>query len=235
MRRLQAFVFDLDGTLLDTEILWVRATEAFLRDRGLDIDADEVMGIVYGRAWRDVHAALRARFPVLAMDLETMEDAMRPYFLALRDREDIRIPGSIGLLRRLAASYPVCIVSGSGRRDVADGIALMQVSDGLSFFLASEDYERGKPDPACFLQAAERFGVPPDACMVFEDSAAGIRAAKAAGMHCTALVRKGRPRQNVSAADLALSDLADFSVADYEARWASERDGAARHCDRMTG
>ena len=80
----------------------------------------------------------------------------------------------------------------------------------LSFSIAAEDYTRGKPDPECFLLAARRLAVPPAQCMVFEDSAAGVRAAKAAGMACVALVREGRPRQDVSAADLVVRDLTDF-------------------------
>jgi HAD superfamily hydrolase (TIGR01509 family) len=205
-----AYIFDLDGTLIDAEILWVEATRRFLEASGCPISHDETVQMVYGRAWQDVYKDIVRRFPAIGMSRDVMNEAMKPYFVRLRNARDIRIPGSIALLQRLAARAPVCIVSGSGRREVAEGIALMGIEAHLSFYLGSEDYSPGKPDPACFLAAAERLGVPAAQCVVFEDSAAGVLAAKRAGMYCVALVRDGMPRQDVSPADRVLRDLAEF-------------------------
>jgi len=107
----------------------------------------------------------------------------------------------------------VAIVSGSTRRQVAAAIELMAIEDHLQFYLGSEDYPYGKPDPSCFLLAARRLGVAPDRCLVFEDSTAGVRAAKAAGMRCIALYRPGHHAQNLTGADEVLTDLADFDAA----------------------
>ena len=91
----------------------------------------------------------------------------------------------------------------------------MGVEDVVRLFLGTEDYAEGKPDPACFLLAARMLAVPPESCLVFEDSAAGVIAAKAATMTCVALQRPGRPAQDVSLADEVLSDLADFRLEKY--------------------
>ena len=215
---LNAFIFDLDGTLVDTEVLWVEATRTYLNSIGCDLPAEDALDIVYGKSWRSVHAHLLNRFPALNMNLEEMDDALRPWFLKLRDSEDVRIHGSVSLLRRLATQGPVCIVSGANRRDIADSIALMEVSDAVTFFLGSEDYLQSKPAPDCFLMAARKMDVPPDCCLVFEDSAAGVRAAKAAGMRCVALVRNDRPVQDIVDADLVIDDLEDFSLEAFERR-----------------
>ena len=69
--------------------------------------------------------------------------------------------------------------------------------------------------PACFLLGAERLGLPPSECLVFEDSTAGIRAAKAAGMVCVALQRPGRPPQDTRRADEVLADLAESRLQKY--------------------
>ena len=62
---------------------------------------------------------------------------------------------------------------------------------------------------------AEKLGLPPSECLVFEDSSAGVKGAKSADMHCVALVQQGRPPQDVSGADLVLNNLSEFSLEDY--------------------
>ena len=209
---IRALLFDLDGTLLDTEVLWVRAMCAYLADQGLALTPDEATALVYGHSWHDIYTALAAREPRLAMGEMRMGAALHPYFERLRASTDPRIPGSVALLQRLSASSPVAVVSGSPRADVAEGLALMGIAGCVRFYLGSEDYASGKPAPACFLLAARRLDVPPETCLVFEDSSAGVRAAKAAGMACVALVRPGAPVQDVSAADWVLGDLAAFDL-----------------------
>ncbi len=206
----RAYVFDLDGTLLDTEILWVNATSCLLREWGLPLHDSEVLAIVYGHAWPDVYETLRRRLPALPMTRERMERAMSARLNVLRRDTDVRIAGSIALLERLAEQSPVCIVSGSPRADVDLGVRIMGLAGKIRFHLGAEDYAPGKPHPAGFLLAAGRLGVLPRDCVVFEDSSAGVAAAKAAGMRCVALRREGRPRQDVDGADLVLPDLAGF-------------------------
>ncbi len=209
---IRAFLFDLDGTLLDTEILWVRAMRAYLADQGLALTLEEATALVYGHSWHDIYTQLAAREPRLAIGERVMGAALRAYFLRLRASTDVRIPSSVSLLQRLAAVAPVAVVSGSPRAEVASGLALMGVESSVRFYLGSEDYASGKPDPACFLLAARRLDMAPEECLVFEDSSAGVRAAKAAGMVCVALARPGAPVQDVAAADWVLGDLAAFDL-----------------------
>jgi mannitol-1-/sugar-/sorbitol-6-phosphatase len=209
---LRAFLFDLDGTLQDSEILWVAATRAYLADRGVALAEAEATRLVYGHSWRDVYAGMVRLAPDLAPPgMAAVGDALRPYYLRLRQTTDIRIPGSVALLRTLSRDYPVAIVSGATRHDVADSIEQMGVGDCVRFYLGAEDYGAGKPEPACYLLAAQRLALPPATCLVFEDSAAGVRAAKAAGMRCVALRRPGAPAQDLAAADEVAAGLEGFS------------------------
>ena len=211
---IRAFFFDLDGTLLDTEVLWVQATRGFLQAHGADCTPEEASELVYGRSWRDVYAEMVRRFPQTDCGMDRAGAELRVHLQRLRAVSDVRITGSIELLVRLAAEHPVAIVSGSPRLDIADSVTLMGIGPCVRFFLGAEDYGPGKPDPACYLLAAEMMRVAPSDCLVFEDSAAGVRAAKAAGMRCVALVRPGAPRQDVASADLALDNLAKFELSD---------------------
>jgi HAD superfamily hydrolase (TIGR01509 family) len=206
---IQAYAFDLDGTLIDSEILWVEATHSYLSERGCALSHAAAVELVYGRSCLDIYADLARRFP-LDMAEQALDVELRERVARLRASRDLVIPGSVALLRRLAKSYPVCVVSGSTRHDVAIGLDLAGVRDDVAFFLGAEDYAPGKPDPACYRAAADRLGVPPAACLVFEDSRAGVCAARAAGMRVVALARPGLPPQDFSAADRVVTDLGEL-------------------------
>ena len=106
----------------------------------------------------------------------------------------------------------MCIVSGNGRRDVAEAVAYLGIEKYIRFFLGCEDYSPGKPDPSGFLLAASRVDVSPRQCLVFEDSGVGVQAAKKAGMACVALWRRKAPARELSEADEVLEDLAQFDL-----------------------
>lgn len=216
---IRAVLFDLDGTLVDTESLWAQALSAYLGDLGCVCPAADVLQIVLGHAWSDIYRAITTRFPQLTRcGMSAMGVGLRPYYLQRRATQDISIPGSVALFKRLAQTYPMAVVSGSPRIDVGDGLASTGIATLTQFYLGSEDYARGKPDPTCYCLAAARLGVSAADCLVFEDSCAGVLAAKAAGMFCVALKRPNAPPQDVSAADLILTDLAGFQLDDLSAR-----------------
>ncbi len=212
---IDAYIFDMDGTLLDSEILWVESVGKCLEDFGIRLSREEAIEIVYGISWCDIYPELRGRFPGFGLGYEQFVSAVDGIFAKLQHTRDIRIHSSIELLLQLAREYPVCIVSGSHESAVSHGIDLMNVGQDIRFYLSAADFEPGKPAPTCFLMAAERLETDAGRCLVFEDSRVGVQAAKAAGMHCVALSRPDRPVQDVSMADLVLEDLGEFSVDDY--------------------
>ena len=213
----QAVFFDLDGTLVDTELLWARALTGLLADHGQPADEPMIVRIVYGHAWSAIYREIVTRFPALAgIGLAAMAEELRPYYLRLREAGSIAIPGSVACLRQLAAAYPVAIVSGSPRLEIGDALNLIGLTDCVRFYIGSEDYNDGKPDPTCYRQAAGILGVDPARCVVIEDSRAGVRAAKAAGMKCVALARPFAIPQDVQMADQIVASLEAFSCADVE-------------------
>jgi len=205
---MKAAIFDLDGTLMDSEILWVEGMCRYLDKRGYATAYDRILKMVYGHSWRQVYADVMKMFPLPGVTIATMEVDLRHEIQTLhRERGDIIIHSSVAFLRTLATMVPVCIVSGSPCADIDHSIKRMKIEEAVTFFIGAEQYGPGKPDPTCFLMARERLQVPAEECVVFEDSSAGVRAAKAAGMRCVALARPGLPAQDVSAADLVVADL----------------------------
>jgi HAD superfamily hydrolase (TIGR01509 family) len=88
----------------------------------------------------------------------------------------------VALARSFAGKKPMAVASGGHRRIVLNTLRALGICDLFQAIVTSEDYKRGKPSPDPFLEAALRLGVPPEACLVFEDTATGIAAANAAGM-----------------------------------------------------
>ena len=212
MPTLQAILFDMDGTLVDSEVIWVDAIEKALRQRGVEITHADVVGLVYGHAWPDIYREIARRHPGAYASRQAMEAVTVPLYMQSHRQRDIRIHPSISLLRTLAQSYPVAIVSGSTRARIQATIDEVQIADCIATFVGCEDVPVGKPDPAPFLLGARRLGVPAPACLVFEDSAAGVQAAKAAGMRCVALCRENARGQDLTAADQVLTSLAAFDL-----------------------
>jgi len=210
----KAFIFDLDGTLIDSEMLWVAAMVAYLADHGCVTSRQEMMKVVVGHSWFDIYRKVIALAPQLStVTIQEMALQLRSYYIKqCEDSGSILIPTSVSLLKALAKDYPVIIVSGSPHNDVENAVRLMEAEANVKFVLGAEDYPRGKPAPDGFLLGAKKLGVAPNHCVVFEDSTAGVRSAKAAGMYCVALSRPTEHPQDISPADWVLEDLSDFSV-----------------------
>lgn len=210
----RAFFFDLDGTLVDTEPAWIDAVRNCLADCSISMSDNELETLIFGRSWIDIHADLSREHPERCGNRHHMEKMINHHFSMIRKERDSSISGSVQLLMNLASNWPVAIVSGSGRNIIESFIIDLGIADHVSFFIGCEDYPAGKPDPACYLMAAKRLEIDPSCCTVFEDSHAGVRAAKAAGMRCIALKRPGALPQDLSHADAILPDLALFTIPD---------------------
>ena len=208
---IRAACFDLDGTLVDTEHIWSRATGNYLSELGCAMDPAELDRLVYGHAWSLIYARLASLFPEIfaRRPIQTAAAELQLHYERLRDDPaSIIIPSSLEFFKKTAAQMPVTIVSGSPRGAIRECLELMGVAHLVPFYIGSEDYAQGKPDPTCYLLAAQQFNLPPGECAAIEDSSAGVRSAKAAGMYCVALQRlHDGPIQDVQDADVVVSDL----------------------------
>ncbi len=211
--RYDAALFDMDGTLVDSERMYGISLSRSLKERDYILDEEQAVQLIYGRAWCDVYKDLQEIFPDLVVGIDELDQMLLVHFHALQKEspEDFIISGSRILLKKLAQQMPVVIVSGSTRQHLAHFIALLEIADDIQFYIGSEDYAQGKPSPEPYLQAAERLGVLPERCVVFEDSHVGVLAAKAAGTHCVALQRPGCFMQDVSTADHIVEDLGQWA------------------------
>ena len=211
-----AAFFDLDGTLIDREPLMQEAIRQVTESRGLGFTDDELAPLV-GRAWQDVYVALDIA-PRTGWDLEQfLAEVLDCGEALLRGGYETRVlDGGVELITRLAdQGVPVWMVTGSLRREADLAIEQLGIATVLGGSLAAEDYRRGKPDPECYLAAADRVGVAAAVgrCLVVEDSHPGVAAGIAAGMRVLATADANRPPDHPSHQDLAAAHVVVPSLA----------------------
>jgi HAD superfamily hydrolase (TIGR01509 family) len=172
-------IFDCDGVLIDSELISAQMLIAELATLGVQVDLDYVARHFLGRSYPTVMAQIRNDF---ALNLPaSFEDAYRARLLAAFERSLAVMPGVVRVLRDLV--LPFCVATSSSPRRVEQSLrmtGLWPLAEGRVF--TASEVARGKPAPDLFLHAAARMGVPPQRCLVVEDSLTGIRSARAAGM-----------------------------------------------------
>src|SRR2546425_11562074 len=176
--RFDLVIFDCDGVLIDSELLSVRADRETLAECGIELSIEEILERYTGISFAATVADLEARHGRLPADFA---DRRRRRLWPLFDSELQAIPGVSAVIDALTCK--ACVAS-SGRPDrLRHTLSLVGFYDRFhpNIFSAVE-VAHGKPAPDLFLHAAERMGVPPERCVVIEDSLPGVTAAVAAGM-----------------------------------------------------
>lgn len=177
----RAVVFDMDGLLFDTEVLYRDAVLAAAREHDLELPLE-----LYLRAIGLTHEATRdlltGHFGP-SFDFERLWGASAARFHAMIASQRYLKAGVEELLDALdAAGLKRAIATSSSHASVERNLKHHGMIDRFHIVVANGDYARSKPNPDPFLTAAARLGVPPADCLALEDSYNGIRAASAAGM-----------------------------------------------------
>jgi len=224
MSEIDAVVFDLDGLLLDTEQVWDEVREALVRERGgrwHDRAQADMMGMSSHEWSRYLHEELGLPEPPEELNRLVVERMEERY----RDGLPV-IDGAVDAVRRMAERWPLGLASSSNRPLIDLALDRMGVADLFHATVSSEEVERGKPAPDVYLEAARRLGVPPERAAAVEDSASGIRAAKAAGMRVVAIPNRHFPPGDdvLALADVRLDSLAELTPDAVES--ASSRRGS---------
>jgi len=210
---IQAVVFDLDGVLLDSERLWDQARR------------DVTIG--HNGRWRaDATAAMLGMSSVewsrymrgtLGVDLapDQIVDLVVASLLEQYRRKLPLVPGAVAAVQRIGRRWPLALASSAGRPVIDTVLAVAGLQHEFQATVASEEVPRGKPAPDVYLEAASRLGQPPLACAAVEDSANGIRSARAAGLRVVAIPNRDYPppASVLAKAQLVIDSLADLTVA----------------------
>jgi HAD superfamily hydrolase (TIGR01509 family) len=183
---LQAVLWDMDGTLVDSEPVWVRVQIAVLAELGATWTAEDAMTLV-GSDLGDALKVWMARLPAGTIEPEVL--AGRIYGEVIRSlKEGVELrPGALELLTGLKAAGIPCALVSASYRTMIEAVLSHLPPDLFDVVVAGDEVRNGKPHPEPYLTAAAELGVDPVDCVVIEDSPGGTKSGTEAGAFVVAV------------------------------------------------
>lgn len=205
--------WDVDGTLVDSEPLHLKALEAVCREHDVDISdfgAEPFVGVAIDNVWRLIGRRFGSSMGQnekegLETFRRTIDDQYQHGVSKLR-----AMPGAVEAVRWLAEmNVPMCAVSNSGASTVEANLKAIGVHEFFSFTVTLDDVDNPKPHPEPYRRAVERLGVPAGRVLAVEDSASGHQSAQAAGL-AVLLLGAGAGKECQTSVFYCSRDLRDF-------------------------
>ena len=177
----RALIFDCDGTLADTMPIHYEAWQKILPPRGIPFDERRFYQLG-GMPTAKIIELLSAETGVPIGDVHALVAEKESHFLSLL--HEVRpLAEVVEIAARYRGELPIAVATGGYRSVIEQTLAFIGIQDWFDASVCAEDTARHKPEPDVFLEAAKRLGnIPPQLCVVFEDTDIGLEAARRAGM-----------------------------------------------------
>lgn len=215
----RAAIFDMDGTLVDSESYWRIAEREVFGAVGVEV-TDELAAVTAPMTPRQVTEFWYGVRPWTGRSFEELEQAVIARVAEQFRERCLVLPGVHEVLARCSEQgWRVALASNSPALLCELVLDEMGIAHCFEAVVSADDVEQGKPDPSIYLLAASRLGVRPRECLAFEDSLTGVRAARAAGMSVVAIPSTGQTLPE-TAPHLLLSGLDQFGMEHARRLWA---------------
>ena len=210
---MKAVIFDMDGVIIDSESIHADMKIRTLNHFGITIDMEDCVAYV-GRSTKAFFSdfAQRAKKPVSVQEMVDYKHKI--YLEYIKDCASIEpIEGIMPLIVGLnEKNVPIALASSADRKIINTVLTRFELKGAFKYILSGAELPASKPDPAIYRITAEKLGIAPAQCVVIEDAAAGIAAAKDAGMYCIAYDNPNSGPQDLSRADKVVNSIADISA-----------------------
>jgi HAD superfamily hydrolase (TIGR01509 family) len=184
--KMEAVVFDLDATLMDTEDNWYLADKKMMAEYGVDF-TEKMKEQFIGVSIDDMLDDLMEQHQ-LNVDKSELYEKKNRYYLDIALDNTVMFPEIEKVFYQLVdKKIPLAIASGTALHVIEEMFQRMDLRKYFQFILSAEQVPNGKPAPDIYLEAAERLAVDPEKILVFEDSVHGVESAKKAGLFCVAI------------------------------------------------
>jgi len=206
-----AMIFDMDGVLVDTHPLHRRVWRQLLLEERRQVSEEELDFVESGRKVTEILLHFFGRLS----PAQISSYGRRKQELFDQAASEVRVCAGVTELLREAQTLGIsrAVATSASRRRAQALLRDLDLARYFSVVVSGDDVVAGKPDPAIFVRTAQLLGVPAQACLVTEDSLAGVCAAKTAGMRCLAVARGERAVQLLSqGADCVVPSLTGVSV-----------------------
>lgn len=215
MKKAEAFIFDMDGVIIDTEPIHDEIVRGILAKDNIfitDKEFTKYMGMASTAVFELFIKKHNLPYTKEEMAKEHMSD-LKKYIV---DHHMRPIEGILPLLEKLKQYNAPMAIASSSPKDTIEFVAdTFGITDYFKFFVSGEDLPHSKPAPDIYLKTAENLGIDPSKCIVLEDSRNGTVAAKEAGMYCIAFDNPNSGLQDLSRADIIVKSISDINVAQY--------------------
>ncbi len=210
---IQTVIFDMDGVIIDTEPIHHHAFFTHFAELGIAVSEAQYATFL-GSSTRNVYQQLKQQFG-LPQDVETLLMRKRELFNQVFDTDaGLTLLDNVqALLDDLRAhAVPLVLASSASKATIGRVFNRFGLGPYFAHVVSGEDFAHSKPDPAIFLAAAALAHTPVAECVVIEDSANGVAAAKAAGIYCIGYASPHSAGQNLAQADLVIRHFAELSA-----------------------
>lgn len=213
IKKYKAVIFDMDGVLINSEPLWKIAEKHVFSSLGVKV-SDDLVHITSALTAQEVCAFWYSRYPWEGKTFKEVEDDVVSMVIKLIGENDTRFPGVTEILSMFKKkNFKIGLASNSSHNLIEVILEKLEIRSHFDVVSSADDVEKGKPNPAVYLYAAEKLGVNPSECLVFEDSIVGITAAKNAGMKVVAVpAKEDFDKPEFETADYKIKSLKDFDL-----------------------
>ncbi len=211
---IKAVLFDMDGVLIDTEALILEAAIIGLKEFGVNAVPEDFTPFIGGGETRYLGGP--AEKYGVPFDPKMKEVVYAIYADLLKQHPDAVYDGVLNVIEYVKSKYKAAVCSAADLPKVKHNLNAIGVTpEFFNALVTGSDVTRQKPFPDIFLKGAEKLGVPPENCVVIEDSLNGMRAAKAAGAACVAVTTAfdAETIRKEAEPDLIIRDVRDFPAA----------------------
>ncbi|QKG53984.1 HAD family hydrolase [Hymenobacter sp. BRD67] len=223
MPNLHALIFDMDGVLIDNTPVQARAFQLLFRDQSVQVDATQLLRRLNGAPASEILKEAFAERPQTAKQLEALASQREFLYRTLYWDDRRALPGLVDFLEAArAAGLKIGLGTGSGQETISYILDDLNLRRFFDVVITKDDVDKGKPHADTYSVTAQKLGVKPEHCVVFEDALLGEQAAYRAHMHCVA-VASTLPGRDFQAPLLVIRDFTELTPEKLRETFATAR------------